>query len=144
MEKEITISDIAIRAKSKKEIFHVLTVGGGLYFSPINDSNKKYIQNIMKGFKKKFLYAKNVKLVKTPHIKGLSIKEIIALARDNSDIDCYLPTYSYHKYPDRDWIRNVLNTIENQKFQKFISDTLKDRQKLIVMKSRLKLKLFIN
>ena len=90
----------------------------------------------MKGFKK-FLYGKNVKVVKTPHIKGLSIKEIIAWAKDNSDIDSYLLTYSYHKYPDRDWICNVLNTIENQKFQKFISDALKDRQKLIVMKSRL-------
>ena len=76
MEEEITISDIAIRAKSKKEIFHVLTVEGGLYLPPINDSNKKYIQNIMKGFKK-FLNAKNVKVVKTPHIKGLFIKEII-------------------------------------------------------------------
>ena len=127
MEKEITISDIAIHAKSKKEIFHVLTVEGGLYLPPINDSNKKYIQNIMKGLKK-FLYAKNVKVVKTPHIKGLSIKEIIAWAKDNSDIDCYLPTYSYHKYPDRDWICYELNTIENQKFQKFINDALKDRQ----------------
>ena len=77
MEKEITISDIAIRAKNKKEIFHVRTVEGSLYLPPINDSNKKYIQNIMKVLKK-FLYAKNVKVVKTPHIKGLSIKEIIA------------------------------------------------------------------
>ena len=85
MEKEITISDIVIHAKSKKEIFHVLTVEGGLYLPPINDSNKKYIQNIMKGFKK-FFYAKNVKVVKTPHIKGLSIKEIIAWAKDNQTL----------------------------------------------------------
>ena len=77
MEKDITISDIAIHAKSKKEVYHVLTVEGGLYLPPIIDANKNYIQNIMRGFKK-FLYSKNIKVVKAPHIDKLSIKEIIA------------------------------------------------------------------
>ena len=75
-EKDITISDIAIRAKSKKEIYHVLTVEGGIYLPPNNDSHKKYIQNIMRGFKK-FIYTKNVKVVKVPHIQGLSIKKLL-------------------------------------------------------------------
>ena len=136
MEKDITISDIAINAKSKKEIYHVLKVEEGIYLPPINDPNNKYIQNIMRGFKK-FLYTKNAKVVKVPHIKGLSIKEIIAWAKDNSDIDSYLPTYSYRKYPGRNWICNVLNTIQSQKFQKLISEALKSREKFIVMKSRL-------
>ena len=69
----------------------------------------------MRGFEK-FLYTKNVIVVKVPYFKGLSIYEIIVWAKNNSDIDSYLTTYSYHKYPDRDWICNVLNTIENQKF----------------------------
>ena len=90
----------------------------------------------MRGFKK-FLYAKNVKFVIVPLIKGLSIKEIIVWAKDNSDFDCYLPTYSYHKYSDKDWIYNVLNSIEIKKFQKLNSEALKSREKFIVMKSRL-------
>ena len=49
MEKEITLNDIAIRAKSKKEGDQVLTIEGGLYLPPMADANKKYIQNIMKG-----------------------------------------------------------------------------------------------
>ena len=56
MEKDITISDIDILAKSKKEIYHVLTAEGGLYLPPIMDSNNKYIQNIIRGLKK-FLYS---------------------------------------------------------------------------------------
>ena len=49
MEKEITLNDIAIRAKSKKEVYQVLTIEGGLYLPPMADANIKYIQNIMKG-----------------------------------------------------------------------------------------------
>ena len=136
MEKDITISDIAIHAKSKKEVYHVLTVEGGLYLPPIIDANKNYIQNIMRGFKK-FLYSKNIKVVKAPHIDKLSIKEIIAWGRENTDIDSYLPTYSYDKYPNRDWLCNVLNTIAYDKFQTLIMDALKSRERKLVMKSKL-------
>ena len=63
MVKDITISDIVIHAKSKKEVYHVLTVEGGLYLPPIIDANKNYIQNIMRGFKK-FCTLKILKLSK--------------------------------------------------------------------------------
>ena len=39
------------------------------------------------------------------------------MGRENTDIDLYLLTYDYDKYPDRDWIRNVLNTIDFDKFK---------------------------
>ena len=48
MEKEITLNDIAIRAKSKKEVYQVLTIEGGLYLPPMADANKKYIQILWK------------------------------------------------------------------------------------------------
>ena len=136
MEKEITINDISIHAKSKKEIYHVLTVEGGIYLPPMMDANKKYIQNIMRGHKK-FLYTKNVKIAKVPQINKLSIKSILKWGYENTDIDSYLPSYDYDKYPNRDWIWNVLNTIAHDKFQTLIKETLKDREKMIVMKSRL-------
>ena len=106
MEKDITISDITIHAKNKKEVYHVLTVEWELYLPPIIDANKNYIQNIMRGFKK-FLYSKNIKVVKAPRIDKLSIKEIIVWGRGNTDINSYLPTYSYDKYSNKDWLCNV-------------------------------------
>ena len=137
MEKEITINDIAIHAKSKKEIYHVLTVEGGLYLPPMMDANKRYIQDIMRGIKK-FIYAKNVRIVKVPQIENLSIKAILIWAKENTSIESYLPSYDYEKYPNRDWLWNILNTIAYDKFQKLIKDVLKDREKMIVMKSRMK------
>ena len=84
MEKDITISDIAIRAKSKKEIYHFLTANWGLYLPPIMDSNSKYIQNIVRGLKK-FLYSKNIRVVKIPQIESLSIKELLKWGREYTD-----------------------------------------------------------
>ena len=133
MNKDITIEDIALHAKSKKEVYNVLSVEGGIYLPPIMDANRKYIQNIIRGFKK-FLYTKNVKVVKVPQIDKLSIKEILNWGKENTEIEMYLPTYEYDKYPNRDWLCNVLNTLEYDKFQKLIKDSLKEREKMIVMK----------
>ena len=137
MEKEITINDIEIHVKSKKEIYHVLTVEGGLYLPLMMDANKRYIQDIMHGIKK-FIYAKNVSIVKVLQIGNLSIKALLIWARENTSIESYLHSYDYEKYPNRDWLWNILNTIAYDKFQKLIKDALKEREKMIVMKSRMR------
>ena len=115
MEKEITINDIAIHARSKKEICHVLTAEGGLYLPPIMDANRKYIQNIVRGLKK-FMYSKDIKVVKVTQIEALSIKKLLQWGKANTAINLYLPTYDYDKYPNRDWLCNLLNSLEHPKF----------------------------
>ena len=83
--------------------------------------------------KKKFLYSKEIKWVKVPHIKSLSIKDILSFAKDNSEIDSYLPSYDYNKFPNRDWLYNVINTIANRKFSDYIMAAMDKREKLIIM-----------
>ena len=83
--------------------------------------------------KKKFLYSKEIKWVKVPHIKSLSIKDILSFAKDNSEIDSYLPSYDYNKFPNRDWLCNVINTIANRKFSDYIMAAMDKREKLIIM-----------
>ena len=52
MEKQVNLNDIPIRARSKKEVYLVLTAEGGLYLPPILDSNESYLKGIMNGTKK--------------------------------------------------------------------------------------------
>ena len=47
--KEITLNDISIKARSKMEVYLVLTVEGGLYLPPILDANRAYLKDIMSG-----------------------------------------------------------------------------------------------
>ena len=49
MIKEITLNDISIKARSKKEVYLVLTVEGDLYLPPILDTNRAYLKDIMNG-----------------------------------------------------------------------------------------------
>ena len=43
---------------------------------------------------KKFVYIKNVNVIKLPQLKSLSIKEILVFAEKNTGIDNYLPIYN--------------------------------------------------
>ena len=100
MDKDITINDISLKAKSKKEVYPVLTTEGGLYLPPIEDANINYLKGIIT-WQKKFLYWKKVLTINVPHIKSLIIKDILKFARENSNIDDYLPTYEYNKHLNR-------------------------------------------
>ena len=78
--KDIMLIDISVKARSKKEVYLVLTVEGGLYLPSILDANWNYLKNIMSG-KKKFLYSKDIKWIKVPQIKSLSFKYILKFAK---------------------------------------------------------------
>ena len=88
--------------------------------------------------KKKFLYSKDVKWVKVPHIKSLSIQDILNFAKENTDIESYLPNYDYDKFPNRDWLCNIINTIANKTFSSFISEAMDKREKMLIMNRGLK------
>ena len=75
--------------------------------------------------------------MKVSQNEKLSIKSILKWEHDHTNINPYLPSYDYDKYPNRDWIWNVLNSIAHDKFQKLIKDALKSKEKMIVMKSRI-------
>ena len=136
MDKEITISDIALHAKSKKEVYDVLAIERGIYLSSLMDANRKYVQNIIRGLKK-FLYSKNIKVAKVSQIGQLSIKRLLEWERENTEIENYLPTYDYDKFPNREWLCNVLSTLNYEGFQNLIKSSLKEREKTMVMKRKM-------
>ena len=103
MDSQITLNDVSVKAQSKKAVYLVLTVEGGLYLPPMMDSNKEYLKAIITG-KKKFLYSKDVNVIKLPQLKSLSIKEILVFAKKNTDIENYLPIYKYNKLKNREWL----------------------------------------
>ena len=51
-----------------------------------------------------------------PHIKSLSIQDILNFAKEKDDIECDLPKYDYDKFTNRDWIWNIINTGGSKRF----------------------------
>ena len=99
------------------------------------DLNYKYISAILVEHKK-VTKLKDVKVCSVPHLKGLTIKDLLEFAKTQIEIDMYTPDYEYDKTPNRSWIWNVTNTLWKNKFRKFIDDKISERVKhTINMKS---------
>ena len=118
--KDITLSDLSLKAKSKKIIYMVLTVEGGLFLSPIMDANRNYIRVVINGTKL-FLYLKNAKWTKVPQIEKLDLKSILKFWRAN--IDQSISTQNF-----RTEFGSVINTVVYDEFQLFIKNAMKNRE----------------
>ena len=72
-------------------------------------------------------------MIKVPQIKKLFVNDILKWGKSKTNIDAYLPTYKYAKFPNREWICNVLNTIAYEDFQKYVKEAFRNREKELVM-----------
>ena len=136
---EILVEEVGIKSRSKKEVYDLLVTEGGLYLPPISDWHHKFISMVMVG-DKKWLKSNNVKVCSVPHLDGLKISQIIEFSRQHVNIEAYLPDYEYSKYPNRDWLWNVVNSLLDKKFQEFIQNKIWEHTKKMVMKKKLSIK----
>ena len=100
----------------------------------------------------KFLKCKEVNVVRVPHLKNLMMKEIQAFARGQLDIAAYRPDYEYSKNPNREWYLNLCKlavylinlhsvyTLKPIEFEAFIKKAQKDREKYLIRKRELNVK----
>ena len=132
---EISIQQMGLKWRSKREVYNLLTTEGGCYLPPLADSHYKYISQVLVG-DKKVLKWKDVKVCSVPHLKGLKINELLEFARTHFDVDNYIPDYEYDKKPNRNWIWNIINSVCQGEFQKYIEKKISDRTKFTInMKS---------
>ena len=136
---EISVNQIGIKCKSKKEVYNLLTTEGGYYLPPLADTHYKFISQILVGDKKALKW-KDVKVCMVPHYKGLTIPEILQFARNHFAIDEFIPSYEYNKHPNRDWIWNIINTSCQAEFQLFIHQKISERVKHVISKKSMNIK----
>ena len=80
---------------------------------------------------KKYLAWKDVTVIKVPHYKGLTVKDIIEFADAHVDVHSYLPDFEYDKAPNREWLWNIVNSLIPQAFKEYISQKVLDRKESI-------------
>ena len=120
----ITISEIGVKARSKKEVCMVLTVEGRLYLPPIEDASQVYLKQIQR--KEEVHSLQYLKVLKVPHVKKLRVNDIFSFASNYADINSYIPEYNYKKDPQREWLCNIVNTLINNEFKQFIANAFRD------------------
>ena len=71
---------------------------------------------------------KECQLTKILQIEKLDLKSILKFGRDNTNIGRYLQEFKYTNSPNRDWLRNVINTVVYEEFKFFIKTAMKNRK----------------
>ena len=133
------ISEVALKTRSKKEIYDLITTEGEVYLPPMGDTHYKFISQIIWG-EKLYLKCGEVKVCKVPHLKTLSVGSMLEFARNNTNIDEFLPYFNYQKLPNREWLWNLFNIILGERFREFIQSKQQERTEYITEKKEMKVR----
>ena len=131
-----TIKNLAVKCKSKTEIYNLLIRDGNIYLPPKQDATQKYLRDLIQG-KKLHLKWSEVIATKVPQYGGLKVRDLLRFARTKVKIDEFLPEYSYTKEPNREWLCNVINTLITDDFKKFIKINIEKRNKELISSQNL-------
>ena len=82
--------------------------------------------------KKKYIKCENIRAIKVPQYKGLTVKSILEFANKNIHIDRFLPDYDYLKDPNREWLCNIIHTIIPDKFQNYVQTKVEERRQQLI------------
>ena len=126
-----TVSELAVKCKSKTELYNLLAREGKIYLPPKQDATQSYLRDIMLG-NKFYLNCSQVVVIKVPQYKGLRVKEIIKFASNHIEIAKFLPKYSYEKEPNREWLCNVANSLLTREFNEFIESKVNIRKQELI------------
>ena len=141
---EISIQQVGLKWRSKKEVYNLrgwllssIVLGWDIF-----QVFYKYISAFLVG-NKKVIKWKEVKVCSVPHPKGLTIKDLLEFAKTQIEIDMYIPDYEYDKTPNMNWIWNVINTLWQDKFRKFIDEKIFERVKHTINMKSLNIKVLL-
>ena len=51
-QKEMSYQELGLKARSKKELYNLLTADVGIYLPPIKEANAKYLSDVLSGVKR--------------------------------------------------------------------------------------------
>ena len=115
----ISINKLALKSKSKNEIYYLLTTEEKIYLPPLWDMHYKFISHIICG-EKLYLKWSEIKVCKVSHLKSLSVGVMLEFARNNTNVDEFLPDFNDQKHTNWEWLWDILNSILGERFKKFI------------------------
>ena len=110
----IIISEIGVKARSKKEVYMILTVEWRFYLPPMEDASQVYFNQILIG-KKKYILWKNLKVFISSSCEEVESEWHIIICIKLCWYKLLLPEYNYKKDPQREWLCNIVNTLIHSK-----------------------------
>jgi hypothetical protein len=100
--------------RTKEELYKILRDEGDYYLPPLAKTPVDFLKDVLVG-KKKLIKSKSVQMIyrTLPRFSELSVKNVWSLVLKRRDLLLYFPNYKPHTLPDRLYLFNVVNTLEN-------------------------------
>ena len=105
----------------------------------MGDTHYKFISQTM-WRDKRYLKCSEVKVCKVPHLKALNVADLIEFAKENTNIDEFLPDYNYQKQPNREWLWNILSRVIGERFRDFIKQRQQEMTDYILDNKKIKIR----
>ena len=113
---KMNLKELSVKCQSKKNMYRILQIEGGIYLSPIKQADHVFIAQIVTGEKRVSILfqcnnvvptEQNIKVIQVPHLKGLEIDKILSFAKSKANIMKYIPEIKKGKYPSRAYLWNI-------------------------------------
>ena len=105
---EYTVLELASKCRSKTEFYNTISRDANIYLSSSQNANHKYLRSIITG-RKNYIPWDRVNVIKVSQYDNLTLKQILAFAKQHAQIQTYLPEYQNNIISNREWICNVPN-----------------------------------
>ena len=126
------MNSIANVFRTKEELYTLLQNHGGYYLPPLVKTPCQFLRDFLVG-KKLLLKLKDVETTgKIPRFEEFGVKNIWDLVKDKLDFKPYFPDIpaGSKNLPDRDYLLNVVNTLEADLITTIFAESMKKRQEL--------------
>ncbi len=135
----VSISELTSKMKSKKELYNFLLQDCQAYLPPMHSTNVYFLKQIMKAEKEvrfqtpstvtvQYIKRDKVIVAAVPQIEGLTVEDMLELAKRHPNTMKHLPDARDWDHMDRKWLSDVMNTVDRQRFEKMVKDAAKDRK----------------
>jgi len=134
--------------KSKKELYNFLLQDCQAYLPAMHSTNVYFLKQIMKAEKEvsfqtpstvtiQYIKRDKVIVAAVPHIEGLTVEDMLELAKRHPNTLKHLPDERDWDGLNRKWVADILFTVERAKFEKIIKDAVKARKERLEEKNNL-------
>ncbi len=127
---EIPLTSIGNVFRTKEELYTLFQNHIGYYLPPLNKTPVQFLKDVLVG-KKILLKQKEVETTgKIPRFEEFRVKHIWELTKVRQDLMLYFPDIlpSSNRLPDRAYLLNVLNTLEEDLITKSFSESMMKRR----------------
>ena len=101
---------------------------------PYAEATLDFLRDVLSK-KKRLLKNNDVKIITVPNLPELSAQQLCKMAKNDPDINKYLPLYNEHRPYSKQYLFTVINSVKQEFFPANIKDAMRRRKEKHIAKT---------